>query len=161
MITKFKQGSYKLFATAILLILVLSAVLVTNAIVDSNASQATDSKEENTVSSFQIDRLIPSFKWFHNLDRALAFSTFDFKVPDYLPEGYRLRSVDLNENFSKANKADWIEFVTITFVSNFGQQDEQYFEVQASKGNGTLLEHQLLWGLHIPKNQTLLLLTSK
>ncbi|WP_336765058.1 peptidase M56 [Paenibacillus sp. USHLN196] len=146
MITKFKHGSYKLFATAILLIIVLSAVLVTNANVDSNASQATDSKEENTVSSFQIDRLIPSFKWFHNLDRALAFSTFDFKVPDYLPEGYRLRNVDLNENFSKANKADWIELATITFVSNFGQQDEQHFEIQASKGNGTLLEHQLLWG---------------
>ncbi|SFE26848.1 bla regulator protein blaR1 [Paenibacillus algorifonticola] len=146
MITKFKQGSYKLSATAILLILVLSAVLLTNANVDSNASQAADSKVENTVSSFQIDRLIPSSKWFHNLDRALAFSTFDFKAPDYLPEGYRLRNVDLSENFSRANKADWIELVTITFVSNFGQQDEQNFEIKASKGNGTLLEHQLLWG---------------
>lgn len=146
MITKFKKGSYKLFVMAILLILVLSAVMLTNANVDSNASQATDTKDEKMVSSFQIDRLIPSFKWFHNLDRALAFSTFDFKVPDYLPEGYRLRTVALNENFSEANKADRIELATITFVSNFGQQNEQYFEIQASKGNGTLLEHQLLWG---------------
>ncbi|WP_141501249.1 M56 family metallopeptidase [Paenibacillus luteus] len=146
MITKFKQGSYKLSATAIVLILVLSAVLLTNANVNSNASQAADSNDENTVSSFQIDRPIPSFKWFHNLDRALAFSTFDFKVPDYLPEGYRLRNVDLNENFSKSNKSDLIELVTITFVSNFGQQGEQNFEIKASKGSGTLLEHQLLWG---------------
>ncbi|WP_338551341.1 M56 family metallopeptidase [Paenibacillus sp. KS-LC4] len=146
MITRFKQGSYKLSATAVLLICFLSAVLLTNANVDSNASQAENSSNENTVSSLQIDRLIPSFKWFHNLDRALAFSTFEFKVPDYLPEGYRLRNVDLNENFSKANKADLIEFATITFVSNFDQQDERNIEIKASKGNGTLLEHQLLWG---------------
>jgi bla regulator protein BlaR1 len=146
MITKFKQGSYKLSATAILLIAVISVVLLTNAKVDSTASGAADAKVENTVSSFQIDRPIPSFKWFHNLDRALAFSTYDFKVPDYLPEGYHLRNVDLSENFSKSDKSDLIELVTITFVSNFGQPDEQYFEVRASKGNGTLLEHQLLWG---------------
>jgi bla regulator protein BlaR1 len=146
MITKFKQGSYRLSATAILLILVLSAVLLTNANVESNAPRVVDSKEENTVSSFQIDRGIPSFKWFNNLNRALAFSKFDFNVPDYLPEGYHLKNVDLNENFSKANKADLIELVSITFVSNFGQKDEQNIEIYASKGNGTLLEHHLLWG---------------
>ncbi|RXZ77581.1 M56 family metallopeptidase [Paenibacillaceae bacterium] len=138
MIAKFKQGSYRLSAIAILSILVWSAVLLTNPNVDS--------KEKNSVSAFQIDRPIPTFKWFHNLDRALAFSKFDFKVPDYLPEGYRLKNLDLNENFSKANKVDLIEFVSITFVSNFGQKDEKNFEIYASKGNGTLLEHNLLWG---------------
>ncbi|WP_139998907.1 M56 family metallopeptidase [Paenibacillus paridis] len=146
MITKFKQGSYRLSAVAILLILVLGAVVLTNANVESNASQAAYSKPENTVSSFQIDRLIPSFKWFNNLNRALAFSKFDFKVPDYLPEGYHLQDVELNENFSSAHKADLIEFVTITFVSNFGHTDEQNIVVYASKGKGTLLEHNLLWG---------------
>lgn len=146
MITKFKQGSYRLSVMAILLLLVLGTVLLTNANVDSNASQAAGSQEENTGSSFQIDRSIPSFKWFHNLNRALAFSKFDFKVPDYLPEGYRLRNVDLNENFGRANKADLIEFATLTFVSSFGQKDERNFEIYASKGKGTLLEHNLLWG---------------
>lgn len=146
MITKFKQGSYRLSAVAILLILVLGAVVLTNANVESNASQAAYSKPKNTVSSFQIDRLIPSFKWFNNLNRALAFSKFDFKVPDYLPEGYHLQDVELNENFSSAHKADLIEFVTITFVSNFGHTDEQNIVVYASKGKGTLLEHNLLWG---------------
>jgi bla regulator protein BlaR1 len=146
MITKFKQGSYRLSAMAILLILVLSAVLLTNANVDSNDSQAADSKEKNTDSSFQVDRLIPTFRWFHNLDRALAFSKFDFKVPDYLPEEYHLRNVDLSENFGRANKEDLIELATVTFVSNFGQKDEQNFEMRASEGKGTLLEHNLLWG---------------
>ncbi|QAY65844.1 M56 family metallopeptidase [Paenibacillus protaetiae] len=146
MIAKFKQGSYRLSAIAILLILVLGAVVLTNGNVESNAPQAAGSKQTNTVSSFQIDRLIPSSKWFNNLDRALDFSTFDFKVPDYLPEGYHLKNVELNENFSKRNKADLIEFVTINFVSDFGQADERNIVVYASKGKGTLLEHNLLWG---------------
>ncbi|MFD2330854.1 M56 family metallopeptidase [Cohnella sp. GCM10020058] len=146
MIAKFKQGSSKLSVMAILSILILSAILLTNANAESNASRTGGAKEQNTVSSFRIDRLIPSFKWFNRLDRALAFSNFDFKVPDYMPQGYRLKYIDLNENFSKAHKADLVEYVSITFVENFGQQDERNIEVYASRGNGTLLEHRLLWG---------------
>ncbi len=146
MIAKFKEGSSKLSVAAILSIFMLGAVLLTNANVESNAAKSIEASKENTVSSFQIDRLIPSYKWFNNLDRALAFAKFDFKVPDDLPQGYRLENIDLGENFSKANKADLVEYVSLTFVSNFGQQNERNMEVYAARGSGTLLEHQLLWG---------------
>ncbi|MDI4649691.1 M56 family metallopeptidase [Cohnella hashimotonis] len=146
MITKFKQGSSKLSVMAIVSILFLGAILLTNANAESNASKAEDAKKENTVSSFRIDRLMPSFKWFHNLGRALAFASFDFKVPDYVPEGYRLKYIDMGKNFSKANQADLVEYVSITFVENFGRQDERNIEVYASRGKGTMLEHNLLWG---------------
>ncbi|MBW7458617.1 DUF4367 domain-containing protein [Paenibacillus sepulcri] len=152
MITKFKQGSYKLSAMAVVLILLLGAVLLTNAKVESNASSRAESpEEENPVAQFEVDRLIPSYKWFNNLNRAINFSKFEFKVPDYMPERYQLENINLGESFAKAHKADLINSVSITFVSNFGQKDEHYFEMVAAKGNGTLLEHNFLWGAPYPQ----------
>ncbi|MEK5240415.1 M56 family metallopeptidase [Paenibacillus sp. FSL L8-0470] len=151
MIAKFKKGSYKLSAAAILLVLALSIVLLTNGAQDANGTQpdvnthATDSQKQ-TVSSFRIVRPMNSFKWFNRLDRAIVFSKFDFKVPDYLPEGYQLENVALNKLFSNPNKVDLIDTVTITYVSHFGQEDEKQFEMLASKGKGNMLEHNLLWG---------------
>jgi len=146
MIAKFKQGSYKLSVIAILLIVALGAVLLTNPNHELNASQIENEKKQSETSLLEIDRLIPSFKRFHNLNRALAFSPVEFKVPDYIPEGYQLENVYLNENFGSADKADLIQFATITYVSNFGQVDERNIDIYASEGKGTLLEHNLLWG---------------
>lgn len=70
MIAKFKKGSYKLSAAAILLVLALSIVLLTNGAQDANGTRpdvnthATDSQKQ-TVSSFRIVRPIDSFKWFN------------------------------------------------------------------------------------------------
>ncbi|MGF7046767.1 hypothetical protein J2T13_001265 [Paenibacillus sp. DS2015] len=150
MIAKFRKGSYKLSAAAIILVLALSVILLTNRagttkIADSNVNANTGPMEEMT-SSFKIVRPIDTFKWFNNLDRANDFANFDFKVPDYLPEGYQLRNVELNKLFSSANQADLIDIVTITFVSNFGTKDEKNMYLIASKGKGTMLKHNLLWG---------------
>lgn len=153
MITKFKKGSYKLSAAAILLVLALSAVLLTNASDTAKGTEpdvnthAAGSKEE-IASSFKI---VSPIDWFNRLDRAIDFSKFDFKVPDYLPEGYQPQNVHLSESFSRANKVDLINVASITFVSNFGEKDEKQIEMVASKGNGTMLEHGLLWGAPSPR----------
>lgn len=159
MIAKFKKGSYKLSAAAILLVLALSIVLLTKGADDTNGIKPDSNThaaniQKQTVNSFRIVRPIDSFKWFNRLDRAIVFSKFDFKVPDYLPEGYQLENVTLNKLFSKANQADLIDTVTITYVSHFGQEDEKQFEILASKGKGTMLEHTLLWGAPYSQENT-------
>ncbi|OXM14437.1 M56 family metallopeptidase [Paenibacillus herberti] len=142
MISKFKNGSYKLSAAAILLLLTLSIILLTNA---SNSGKSSASAEKFTekIPSFKHNEY---FRWFNSLDRALDFQKFSLKVPDYLPEGYELNGVHLNTNFTKANKADLIDMATITFVSNFGKKNERRIEVTASRGKGNLLEHNQLLG---------------
>lgn len=146
MITKFKKGSSKLAAAAILLVLAMTIFLLIflpnmekGPEVDS-AAQAANPKL--SLSVIYND----SFRWFHSLDRALDFPKYAFKVPDYLPAGYQLENVLYSKSFSKANNADLIDAVTITFVSHFGNKSEHTIEVKASKGHGNLLEHNQLWG---------------
>jgi len=121
MIAKFKKGAYKLSAAAIILVLVFSAVMLTN------ASERAKSAE----SSFKIQRLDDRFKWFHSLEKANEFAGFPFKVPDYLPDGYQLSSIHVDEKY--VNRSD--NKVTINFRSNFGKDDEKRIEVIVSTGN--------------------------
>ncbi|UQZ84627.1 Regulatory protein BlaR1 [Paenibacillus konkukensis] len=117
MIAKFKKGTYKLSAAAVILIVALSAVMLTNA--------------SESASSLKIQRVNDWSKWFHNLGRANEFAGFPFKVPDDLPDGYQLASIDVDEKY--VNRTD--NQVTINFVSNHGTDDEKQFEVIASTGN--------------------------
>lgn len=135
MIAKFRKGSYKLSAVAILLVLSLSAVMLTN------ASETAKSADSVANSSLKIERLNDWAKWFNNLERANDYSGFRFKVPDYLPEGYRLENVVVEENY--VNRTDNLAF--FTFVSNFGKEDRRVIELVASKGN-ILSTHDLVWG---------------
>ncbi len=155
MISKFKKGSYKLSAAAIVLLLALSAVLLTS---------STDDAEEKTI----IDNItqvaspkgkLPSyyddgFSWFNSLDRALDFPKFNYKVPDYLPEGYQFSGVLYYKNFTGPNDVDLIDVASITFVSDFGGINENTIEVSAAIGNGSLLEHQQLRGAPQALNET-------
>ncbi|MFD1775709.1 M56 family metallopeptidase [Paenibacillus rhizophilus] len=152
MITKFKKGSYRLSAAAIFLIIVLSAILLTNA---SDAGKATELDTAAQVANPNLD-LYPiyndSFRWFHSLDRALDFPKYNFKIPDYLPEGYQLQSVLYYTNFTSSNNTNLIDVASITFVSNFGQKNEQTIDVKASKGSGNLLEEDQLRGAPYPQS---------
>lgn len=146
MITKFKKGSYKLSVVTILLVIVLSAILL------NNASDARKSAELDTAPQAANHNLgfspgySDSFRWFSSLDRALDFPKYNYKVPDYLPEGYQFENILYDKNFSKPNDVDLIDVASITFVANFGTENEQSIEVKASKGNGNLLEHNQLRG---------------
>lgn len=155
MITEFKKGSYKLSAAAIVLLLALSAVLLTN---------STDDAKEDTITGNVTQVASPKgklpsyyddgFSWFNSLDRALDFPKFNFKVPDYLPEGYQFSGVLYYKNFTGPNDVDLIDVASITFVSDFGGTNENTIEVSAAIGNGSLLEHQQLRGAPQALNET-------
>ncbi|MEC0240022.1 M56 family metallopeptidase [Paenibacillus dokdonensis] len=156
MIAKFRKGSYKLSVAATLLIIVLSAILLTNAS-DAGRGAKLDIAAPSVNSGLNLyptynDR----FRWFHSLDRALDFPKYNYKVPDYLPEGYQLEDILYSKNVTNINDTDpIIDVVSVTFVSNFGKKNEQTIEVKASKGKGNLLEEGELRGApysQIPPN---------
>ncbi|WP_010494479.1 M56 family metallopeptidase [Paenibacillus elgii] len=161
MIAKFKKGTYKLSAAAIILVLGMSAVMLTNASDRAKSAEAGEDSEQGNSSSFMIQRVVPWFKWFHSLERANDFTGFRFKVPDYLPDGYQLGSIQVHEKF--VNRTD--NQVIINFISNFGKDDEKQFELIASTGNilngalSQLLEGQQSrripgpsWGAALPRS---------
>ncbi|MCY9517629.1 M56 family metallopeptidase [Paenibacillus apiarius] len=142
MISKFRKGTYKLSVATIILLLGLGAVMLTNSSEHANGAES-GSKQESSPSTFKIQAEVDWHKWFNNLDRANDFAGFPFKVPDYLPKGYQLRSIYVDEKYASQNENK----VTINFTSNFGKDNEKQFEVIASTGNimtGTL--SQLLEG---------------
>ncbi|GIO70322.1 M56 family metallopeptidase [Paenibacillus cookii] len=154
MITKFKKGSYKLSAAAILLFVVLSVILLTNASDDGKGNESDTVAQAANPGLNLYPIYNDYFRWFHSLDRALDYPKYDYKVPDYLPDGYQLEEVLYHKD---GTPSDLIDVVTITFVSNFGKKDEQRIEVSASKGKGNLLDHGLLRGApyHQGANKTI------
>lgn len=130
MISKFRKGTYKLSAATIILLLGLGAVMLTNSSEHVNGAES-GSTQESSPSPFKIQGPMYWHKWFNNLDRANDFAGFRYKVPDYLPEGYQLRSIYVTEKF--VNQKD--NEVTINFTSNYGKVNDTQFEVIASTGN--------------------------
>lgn len=150
MIHTFKKGSYKLSAAAILLIVALGAIFLNMASDDGKSAElgTTDqAASPNRELSPVYDDL---FSWFSSLDRALEFPKYDFKVPDYLPDGYQLENILYSKNFSNSERTDLIDVVSISFVTNFGTENEKRIEMIASKGRGNLLEYNQLWGANYP-----------
>lgn len=150
MIAKFKKGSYKLSAVAILFVVALGAVLLTNA---SNTKKSSEPDVKAQEGSTKIE--IPSSMdksplWFNSLDRALDYKKFDFKVPDYVPESYQLEHVVINESSMMPDDSErYLKTVTISFVSNFGTKNERKLDVvAAAAGRENMLEHGLLAGAH-------------
>ncbi|ASA24802.1 M56 family metallopeptidase [Paenibacillus donghaensis] len=139
MIMSFKKGSYKLSIAAVVLVFFISAVIFTMVsepaggaapAADSNAGSA-----ENSASSFKIARINDWAKWFNNLDRATAFADFDFKVSDYLPDGYQLQNVDVLQKY--VNRTN--DLANITYVTHFGTDEEQIIELGRVGQNGAVL----------------------
>ena len=161
MIAKFKKGSYKLSLAAILLVIVLSVIVLTKAPAAGKSTLTKDNILSTNTSSVNTgSNLYPvyndRFRWFHSLDRALDFPKYDYKVPDYLPDGYQLDGIIYFKNVTNIKDTNpVIDGVSVSFVSHFGETNEQRIEVKASKGNGNLLEHGELWGApysQIPPN---------
>lgn len=156
MISKYKKGWYKLSVIVIVLILGVSLFLLSYKADKGSSVKPSENTElvayKKNPSELKIARNNDTFRWFTSLDRALAYSKFNFKVPDYLPKGYQLDTVALTINFTKANYADLSNNTSIYFVH--GKDSKRMMEVLASKGKGSLLEHQLLWGVSYAEDST-------
>ncbi|GBF73805.1 peptidase M56 [Paenibacillus sp. 598K] len=146
MITQYKSGGYRLSILALLAVVVLGVVLLTQARNGSEPSVPVAEEARPEAQHVRIDRPIPTFRWFASLDRAQDFAPYTFKVPDTLPTGYRFVGATFNENFSKAEKADLIELVTMTFKSEKAMTDIDSLQIDIERGPGSLLEHNLLNG---------------
>jgi|GEM_PF-2459692 len=146
MITQFRPSASRLSVIALLAIVVLSVILLTQARSGSEPSGQAVEETRSEAQHLRIDRPIPTFRWFASLDRALDFAPYTFKVPDTIPTGYRFVGATFNENFSKAEKADLIELVTMTFKSERIMTDIDSLQIYIERGPGSLLEHNLLRG---------------
>lgn len=87
MINMFKRGSYKLTAIAIALFIALGTCTLTNANAQDDWNVVTKATEPGSIKEEQFS-LDKSTKAFYDLDRAMDFIDFDFKVPDKLPANY-------------------------------------------------------------------------
>ncbi len=147
MIAKYKKGSYKLSAVAILLVVALGAVLLTN-VSENGKSSEPDVQDQAGSTKIEIPSIYHGHEWTNSLYRALDFRKFDFKVPDYLPEGNQLDNVSINESSLKPDDPErYLKSVTISFVSNPRTKNERTMEVEvAAAGRENMLEHNHLWG---------------
>lgn len=154
MIANFKKGGYKLTTLVIVAMIVLGASLLTSA-------SDKESKENKKEVSPVIDKGIyrgpkdnpDAFgmyagplegMWFKSLAQAEKYKQFDYKVPDYIPEGYRFEQINIGRYFSGLD--DVIIGVNISFMTKQENDYPETFEIKAAIGEGTLLEHNSLWG---------------
>ncbi|MHA7967320.1 M56 family metallopeptidase [Paenibacillus sp. CAU 1782] len=139
MISQFKKGANRLTVISVLSALVIGAVLLTNPL----QIQSGNSVKAQSISSFELIRPINSYKYFSSLERANVFADLAFKVPDYLPEGYGLRNIGLNEGYLDGNN----DVLTFTFAQNFGMENERIIELVIAEGN-PLDRNELLVGTY-------------
>ncbi|WP_406541830.1 hypothetical protein [Clostridium ljungdahlii] len=118
MITKFKKGSYKMSASAVLCCVLVGGLTLASGIsvkaVGNNGIPAVTSN--STMSSAQkIQFLVDSeVKEYDNLAKAQTVAGFKFKVPDYMPAGYKVINYFQVEKIS-----DKDNFLSISFNDKY------------------------------------------
>ncbi|WP_406543240.1 M56 family metallopeptidase [Clostridium ljungdahlii] len=118
MITKFKKGSYKMSALAVLCCVLVGGLTLASGIsvkaVGNNGIPAVTSN--STMSSAQkIQFLVDSeVKEYDNLAKAQTVAGFKFKVPDYMPAGYKVINYFQVEKIS-----DKDNFLSISFNDKY------------------------------------------
>ncbi|ASS68087.1 MULTISPECIES: M56 family metallopeptidase [unclassified Paenibacillus] len=133
MIAKFRKGSYRLSAAAILALLAIGAAVLAQAPnTKTGSAPESDSRQAQAhTASFNLVRINDWSKWFSGLERANDFAGFKYKVPDYLPEGYRLETINLAKYMDMKDNV-----VSMTVKTGYEVfPHEKAFELLASKDN--------------------------
>ncbi|MGN7359073.1 M56 family metallopeptidase [Paenibacillus sp. SAF-054] len=94
MISSFKKGSYKLSWLAVLLVLLLGTVTLTNAPVSKAGASAWVHAEEGGSERLFDDG---GFLVYDNLEKGARVAPFVFKVPSVLPAGYAFDELSFHE----------------------------------------------------------------
>lgn len=149
MISHFKKGSYRLSIITIMIVLGVGAFLLANAPAPASSQQQKSATSSGKVAlaSFKVDQDDdPSeFKWFNSLDRARDFTTFDFKVPDYVPKDYKFYSIGLIKYYDEGPHGQPIDTASLSFDS---RDDKKNYEVVAASGPGNMNHYGIIWGAH-------------
>lgn len=128
MIRSFKKGSYRISAAAVLLLVLLSVVTLTNA--------SSDSKNNDTAVNDDLINLYKN-RNYNRLDRAVEEAGFAFQAPSVLPPDFILERAYLAvtpPQAATANSEDnEIEQVTLTYVRYDGDTHTGQFSLEAYK----------------------------
>ncbi|WP_169515437.1 M56 family metallopeptidase [Anaerovorax odorimutans] len=102
MIKNFKKGTYKVTVAALILCLSLGAITLTNA---TAPKVNTDSASNNSMDAkFRLaGGLLTEGKTYFNvnLEQATKYADFDFKIPDYIPNGARFWMIEGDDKINK------------------------------------------------------------
>lgn len=138
MIKNYKKGSYRITAAALILCVIFGlSTLVNAAGIDYKAeSPAGKVQTENSNDPIREALSNKSYMHFSSLRSVQNFSDLAFKVPDYLPEGFKLYSFFLYPE--KINKQDLL-VVSFWSAPDGGKMisgnEEHFFGLSVSKDN--------------------------
>ena len=107
MIKQFKKGSYKISRVAVISCLIATTVSITNCVtvkaldtINTTVTTATNITNSNVKHEFLIDETSKSYDDINKVEKVAGLK---FKVPDYLPEGYKLGGFHLLKLSDKDN----------------------------------------------------------
>lgn len=148
MIKRFQKGSYKLSSTAVILCLMVSATTLTNAAdikpdintlavqnITGNESKQPDGQNTDRTANEDIIRAKlgnREYMYFHSLDKALNYAGFEFKLPDYLPDGLKLNVIYLHKN--EVNQNNLLE-IDVWSSTESGANEDHHYKLSVSKGD--------------------------
>lgn len=126
---KFKKGSYKMSAAAVICCMLAGGIVFTNSVAAKNVKSGSVATIMNNVSiknsssKFLIDA--PT-KYYNNLKRAEEIIGFKVKVPAYLPVNY-----EVSTKFQVTKVSNKDNCLKVSFADN----KEHYFDFEVSKAN--------------------------
>ncbi|AFS79667.1 putative beta-lactamase regulatory protein [Gottschalkia acidurici 9a] len=140
MIKKFKEGSYKMSITSITTVILLSLVTIVSADgsklisnVDKSISQINKDKDDTDFKLYSSDDSLV----FSTLDRLKDFVNFEFKVPNYLPSGYKPATLTLEKEKEYIANFDFIKYSTdyLKYPNDTPLRSNSYIKLLVSKEN--------------------------
>ncbi|WPC43519.1 M56 family metallopeptidase [Clostridium sp. JS66] len=134
MIKKFKKGSYRMSAAAVICCVIAGGIVFTNGVNAKNvksdtvvtAAQNNDSVKKQE-SKFIIDSPV---KVYDNLKKAEEISGLKFKIPDYIPANYVV-----DPGFVVIKISDKDNSLKISFQNRENGKVSNNFDFQVSKGS--------------------------
>ncbi|GAB6991139.1 M56 family metallopeptidase [Paenibacillus pini] len=142
MIRSFRKGSYKLSAIAIICLVLIGTVTLTNA-VNTEAQSAVKKQEGKPFWSSSENVLLGNQStWtYDNLAKAVEVTNFKFKVPSMLPPGFTFENVYLTDGMLRGQTGDQV-MIKFTRWTSMNSSDAS-FSLRAFH-NGKKLEDAVL-----------------
>ncbi|MDR9853566.1 M56 family metallopeptidase [Paenibacillus sp. VCA1] len=129
MIQSYKKGSYKFSMLAILLMLLIGTLTLTNGkVTEADGAEWVHAERGGN------EVLFPeNFREYDNLEKAARMAPFPFKVPAKLPEGYHFDAVtfDLKPHTSSADSEIRFDFLKSNETTTFG-----HISLNMTRGSG-------------------------
>lgn len=129
MIKRFKKGSYKVTLAAVIFGVIAGSITLTNAVSVKNVNaETTISADANGVKKENRFLIDAPLKVYDNFKKVKAVIGYDFKLPDFMPEGYKF------DNYFQVLKVSDNENALQIYVDNSRNKGIGY-SIQIFKSN--------------------------